>query len=91
MELSDWRTKIDEIDLELLRLLNKRSEHAIHIGELKSQHGVPVYSPEREERIMRRLLEENQGPLPADGVQRIFERIIDEARKLEKDACQKQK
>ncbi len=85
MEIHDWRKKIDAIDAEILCLLNKRAECTIAIGFLKAKHHLPVYVPQRETEILNRLMSENRGPLTADGVKRIFERIIDESRKLEKD------
>lgn len=83
MDIEDWRNKIDEVDLEMLRLLNERAKFSIEIGRLKKLRQLPVYSPEREQWILRRLLSENLGPLTEDGVRRIFERIIDESRRLE--------
>lgn len=85
MEIHDWRKKIDAIDAEILCLLNKRAECTIAIGLLKAKHDLPVYMPQRESEILNRLISENQGPLTPDGVKRIFERIIDESRKLEKE------
>lgn len=89
MDIEDWRRRIDEIDMELLHLLNKRAEYSIAIGDIKHEEKLPIYSPERERWILERVLEQNPGPLTRDGVRRIFERIIDESRKLEKDECAK--
>ena len=91
MDIENWRRKIDEIDLEVLKLLNKRAQYSIYIGDIKVEKNLPVYSPERESWIIKRMTEENKGPLTADGVRRIFERIIDESRKVEKDECNKNK
>ncbi len=87
MDIDDWRAKIDEIDLAVLKLLNKRAEYSVEIGDIKYDRDLPVYSPEREAWIVERAARENPGPLTADAVRRIFERIIDESRKLEKDEC----
>lgn len=91
MEIDDWRRKIDEIDLQILHLISERAECSIAIGHIKNDQNLPIYSPERERWILNRLIQENQGPLTADGVRRIFERIIDENRKLEKDESEKKK
>ncbi|MFQ5752083.1 MAG: chorismate mutase [bacterium] len=85
MDIEDWRKKIDIIDDEILRLLNKRAQFTIEIGHIKNQKQLPIHSPEREESIIKRIVNENSGPLGGDGVRRVFERIIDESRKLEKD------
>ncbi len=82
MDIEDWREKIDEVDTQILELINKRSEFSIKIGEIKTDKGIPIHSPEREKIIMKRMQQANPGPLSDDGVLRIFERIIDESRKL---------
>ena len=84
MDIEDWRREIDRIDLEILRLLNDRARFSINIGNIKRQRNTPIHSPEREKTIIQRVLEENAGPLGGGGVQRIFERIIDESRRIEK-------
>ncbi len=89
MDIEDWRREIDDIDLQVLKLLNKRAEYSIAIGDLKFERNLPVYSPEREKLIIERLIDKNPGPLTGDSVRRIFERIIDESRKLEKDECER--
>jgi len=90
MDIEDLREKIDEVDTQILELLNKRSEFSIKIGEIKTDKGMPIHSPEREKIIMKKMRQENPGPLNDDGVLRIFERIIDESRKLEKDIVKDQ-
>ena len=85
MDIEDWRKKIDEVDTQILELINKRSEFSIKIGEIKIHRGIPIHSPEREKTIMKRMQKANPGPLRDDGILRIFERIIDESRKLQKD------
>ena len=89
MAIEDWRHRIDEIDSKLLRLLNERAQYSIAIGEVKKKQNIPVYAPEREKGIINRILSENAGPLPSDSVRAIFERIIDESRKLEKHESMK--
>lgn len=78
------REEIDKIDSEILKLLNARSELALKIGEIKKIYNLPVYDPEREKKIIERLIKENSGPLDNNAIIRLFERIIDEARRLER-------
>ena len=87
-ELEAWRGRIDLIDGQLMRLLNSRSACAVEIGRIKRRLGLPVYSPEREKAILERVMRENPGPLDAGAVQRVFERIIDESRRLERLAVE---
>lgn len=87
-EIGEWRQRIDTIDEQLMRLLNSRSACAVEIGKIKRRLGVPVYSPEREAWILERVMRENPGPLDPLAVRRVFERIIDESRRLERLAAQ---
>jgi len=89
MSIEDWRRRIDEIDRKLLELLNERSRCAIEIGKLKRAENLRVYDPERERDILRRMKEQNQGPLDEEGLQRLFERVIDECRRIERNESEK--
>ncbi len=86
--IDEWRKRIDAIDEQLMRLLNSRSACAVEIGRIKRRLGLPVYSPEREAWILDRVMRENPGPLDRLAVRRVFERVIDESRRLERIAAQ---
>ncbi len=86
--IEEWRTRIDAIDEQLLRLLNDRSACAVEVGRIKRSLGQPIYSAEREARILARVERENPGPLDAIAVRRLFERVIDESRRLERLATE---
>jgi chorismate mutase len=86
--LTDWRRRIDAIDGQLMALINSRSACAIEIGRIKRRAGLPVYAPEREAWILDRVMRENPGPLDPMAVRRVFERIIDESRRLERIAAE---
>jgi chorismate mutase len=90
-DIDAWRRRIDVIDEQLMRLLNSRSACAVEIGKVKRMLGLPVYSPEREAWILDRVMRENPGPLDPTAVRRVFERIIDESRRLERLAVDKEK
>ena len=85
-DIDHWRERIDEVDLQLLHLLNERARFALEIGEIKHQKSLPIYMPEREKWIYDNVERLNQGPLSNAAVRRLFERIIDESRRLEKEA-----
>jgi chorismate mutase len=89
-EIEAWRRRIDAIDEQLMRLLNSRSACAVEIGRIKRSLGLPVYSPEREAWILDRVMRENPGPLDDTAIRRVFERIIDESRRLERIAGEKE-
>jgi chorismate mutase len=86
-EIEAWRRRLDQIDTQLMGLLNSRSACAVEIGRIKRTLGLPVYSPEREAQILERVMRENPGPLDPMAVRRVFERIIDESRRLERLAA----
>jgi len=83
-DLDDWRKRIDEIDRQLVKLLNERSQCALEIGHLKKAMNLPVWQPQREAEILRNVVKANEGPLDDAAVRHLFERIIDEARSLER-------
>ena len=85
-DLDGWRRRIDEIDQQLLKLLNERSNCAVEIGQIKKKMSQPAWSPEREAEILRNVVKANRGPLDNAAIRRLFERIIDEARSLERHA-----
>ena len=92
MDLIDkWRKRIDEIDLELVKLLNERARSAEEIGKIKQKRGLDAYSPEREEEVMGNVTSKNRGPLSPNALRRLFERIIDESRAVERTAMQTRK
>jgi len=86
MNLADWRRRIDEIDKQLVKLLNERSQCALEIGKLKQAAKIPLYQPERESEVLANAESNNSGPLTDAAIRRLFERIIDEARAAERDA-----
>ncbi len=87
-DLAPWRRRIDALDRIVLVLLNERSECANIIGQIKKKLGMPVYVPSREDEVIRNVFESNPGPLSNEAVRRLFERIIDETRALERQKYQ---
>lgn len=87
-ELEDWRKRIDEIDQQLVKLLNERSKCAVAIGRLKKKLKMAAWQPNREAEILRNIVKSNPGPLDDAAVRRLFERIIDEARSLERHSME---
>lgn len=84
MDIDDIRKQIDELDDHLLQIFNQRAALALRIGEIKKQHQMAVYDPKREERIFARMQQANAGPLDNGAIVRLFERVIDESRSLER-------
>jgi len=88
MDIADWRKKIDEMDLRLVKLLNERASAAQEIGRLKRNTKLPIYEPEREKQIFENVRKANQGPLPDSELRHVFERIIDVMRNIQKQEIQ---
>ena len=84
-DLDPLREKIDAIDTELLRLLNERACVAKEIGAIKNREGLPVYSPEREDRVLRGLVDRSVGPLTPDAIRSIYREIMSASLALEKN------
>jgi chorismate mutase-like protein len=83
--LDDLRNDIDRVDEVLVRLLNERARVACEIGRLKKAQGIELYQPEREKQVLAHVRGvATEGPLGPEAIARLFERIIDEARTLER-------
>jgi chorismate mutase/prephenate dehydratase len=83
-ELGPLRKRIDRIDDQLLRLLNRRAGLAVEIAARKAKTNAHVYAPGREKRVLERLVRANRGPLRAADVQAIFGDVISASRGLER-------
>jgi len=82
--LADCRDRLDIVDRRLLALLNERTRIVEEIGRIKQKAHMPIYEPKREEEVYRNVVDHNAGPLESEAVKRIFERIIDEMRKVQR-------
>jgi chorismate mutase-like protein len=90
MSVEDWRRKIDEIDRKLVELLNERTRCVVEIGQLKREDGTPLYQPDREREVLDAAERANSGPLSEAAIRRLFERILDEARSVERTVMQEE-
>ena len=84
MDIDTIRKNINQLDDELLRIFNQRAALALEIGKVKEQLDLPIYDPKREKLIFDRIQEKNRGPLDNSAIIRLFERVIDESRSLER-------
>lgn len=82
--LAAFRERIDEIDRGILRLLNERTRVVQQIGDIKQRVSLPIYEPKREDEVYANVTAYNAGPLPPDAVKRVFERVIDEMRTVQR-------
>ncbi len=83
-ELAKCREEIDGLDIQILDLINARTRVVERIGLIKQHLDLPIYEPRREDQVFANVVSHNGGPRPPDGVRRIYERIIDEMRNIQK-------
>jgi chorismate mutase len=82
--LDEYRVLIDDVDRRIVALLNERTRVVEDIGRVKREAALPVYEPKREEQVFSNITGANHGPLTPEAVRRIFERIIDEMRTIQR-------
>lgn len=82
--LEEFRVLIDDVDRRIVELLNERTRVVEEIGRVKRQAQLPVYEPKREDQVFANITGSNRGPLSPEAVRGIFERIIDEMRRIQR-------
>ena len=88
--VQNLRRRIDELDELLVRTLSARAACALEVGRQKKRLGLEIYQPSREADVIAHVQQINPGPLNDASIKRLFERIIDEARRLEREAPEAQ-
>ena len=83
-KLEEYRVLIDDVDRRIVALLNERTGVVENIGRVKREAQLPIYEPQREEQVFANITEANRGPLTEGAVRRIFERVIDEMRTIQR-------
>ena len=83
--LGECRKEIDVLDVKILELLNARTRVVEEIGRIKQALSLPIYEPKREDQVYHNVTTNNHGPLSPEALKRIFERIIDEMRTVQRD------
>jgi chorismate mutase len=87
LSLEALRDEIDKIDEVIVRLLDSRARCAYAVGRLKQSDGMAIYEPEREAAVIAHVREINAklgGPLDEQAITRLYERIMDEARRIQR-------
>jgi len=83
--LTECRNQIDVLDVKILRLLNERTRIVEEIGRIKQKLALPIYEPKREDQVFHNVATHNEGPLSTEALHRVFERIIDEMRSIQRE------
>jgi chorismate mutase len=84
MDISDWRSKIDKLDEQIVQLLSERAAAAVAIGQLKVTNSAPIYEPLREQAVFEHVRSVNPGPLTGAQIQDVYERLMDVMRALQR-------
>ncbi len=83
-KLEEYRVLIDDVDRRIVALLNERTQVVEEIGRVKRSSDLPIYEPRREDQVFANVTGSNHGPMSPDALRRIFERIIDEMRGIQR-------
>ena len=80
MKIQEWRTQIDEVDRQLVRLLSMRAQIAIEIARAKTLQGTSLYDAARETEVVSGVLRANPGVLTEAALEQLFRAILRESR-----------
>lgn len=84
MDIAEWRSKIDNLDEQIVQLLSERAAAAVAIGQLKAKSAAPIYEPLREQAVFEHVRRVNPGPLTGPQIQDVYERLMDVMRALQR-------
>ncbi|KGA96620.1 3-deoxy-7-phosphoheptulonate synthase [Alkalihalobacillus alcalophilus ATCC 27647 = CGMCC 1.3604] len=84
-QLEVLRTELDEVNLKLLELINKRAEVVQEIGKVKGKQGVNRFDPVRERKMLDHIAANNEGPFETSTLQHIFKQIFKASLELQED------
>jgi chorismate mutase/prephenate dehydratase len=84
MSLPEHRKAIDQLDAQIVKLLNERTQHVLAIGEIKLAAGEEIYAPHRERVVFERVCGHNAGPMTNEQLRAIYREIMSSALALEK-------
>ncbi|HVO74994.1 MAG TPA: endolytic transglycosylase MltG [Ignavibacteriaceae bacterium] len=87
--LNRLRKEVDDLDKEIVPLLCRRTLFSVLIGRIKRSLRMPTYAPEREKEISKKINLYREDPLSSEALQRIYERIIDESRRIQREEAEK--
>jgi 3-deoxy-7-phosphoheptulonate synthase len=89
--LRNLRERIDEIDSNLIDLLEQRAVVVEEVGRIKKEHNLPIYQPQREEQVYEHVTAQAKGPLPPEAIRQVFEGIVDQMRKIQRNNAERPK
>jgi chorismate mutase / prephenate dehydratase len=82
--LAACRQQIDTLDQRIVELIQERARVVAQVGDIKREAHLPVTVPGREQQVIEKAQELSKGgPLPAEAVGRIYQKLIEEMRNWE--------
>jgi chorismate mutase-like protein len=83
-QLAAYREQIDSLDRRIVELFQERARVVEEVGNLKREAHLPVTAPSREQQVIEKAEElAKGGPLPAEAVGRIYQKLVEEMRNWE--------
>jgi len=83
-DLASLRSRIDDVDHKLVELLNERAKIVVEVGAFKRASGTPIYAPDREASLLRKILDSNPGPLPNRTIEAVYREMMSGSFALER-------
>src|ERR1700733_1539485 len=84
MSIPLHRKAIDELDAQIIKLLNERTQHVLGIGAIKLKAGEEIYAPHRERAVLQRICKMNSGAITNESLRAIYREVMSSALSLEK-------
>ncbi len=81
--LSELRQQIDAVDQKIIRLLNQRAKTAVQIGKAKQKGKKQTYAPDREQKVLGKIVRANEGPFPTAALRNVYREVLSACRSLQ--------
>jgi chorismate mutase / prephenate dehydratase len=91
-QLATCRQQIDSIDQRLVELIQERARVVQQVGAIKQEAHLPVTDTSREQVVIQKAEALGKGgPLPAEAVGRIYQKLVEEMRYWEASLTKSEK
>jgi len=88
--MQELREQLDELNLDILDLINKRAAIVQQIGEIKGKQSTRRFDPVRERDMFNHIINHNDGPFKNATVEHIFKEIFKASLEIQEDDHQKE-
>ncbi|WP_188456511.1 bifunctional 3-deoxy-7-phosphoheptulonate synthase/chorismate mutase [Virgibacillus oceani] len=84
-DMEQLRKELDDVNLELLELINRRAKLVQGIGQIKNKQSIKRFDPVRERDMLNQIAAHNDGPFENSTVEHIFKEIFKASLELQED------